>query len=328
MVAVIEKDAPRSMPGCHLDSAEGIMRSIDRAMPHLDAGESLFFARQLEYIVPTLYEVKYAPLKARTHFPVDFTGGNGIKEITYRAVDRRGKAKIVTNWSTDFPRVNILAKEVTNKVVSLGDSYGYDFQEIRYAQQANMQLETQEANAARLAIAELENQLAYVGDPNSNVYGMLNNQLVPISYAAYPINNTTSIDNIVAVFASAILGVFTTSKGIENVNMILVPLTLWTYITTTRLGTNNDSTLMEYLNKAFPGVVFDWCNECSGSGPNGSDIMFAYVRNERNLTLTIPSEFEQLPMFSDGATFSVKCHERFAGLRVFYPASAQVTVLQ
>jgi hypothetical protein len=44
--------------------------------------------------------------------------------------------------------------------------------------------------------------------------------------------------------------------------------------------------------------------------------------------LLVPSDFEQLPMFSDGATFSVKCHERFAGVRFPYPASCLLTILQ
>ncbi|MBW4469314.1 MAG: DUF2184 domain-containing protein [Stenomitos rutilans HA7619-LM2] len=334
MTAAILDRPPVASFGLRLDTKENIQRTAIAAasVSHLDAGEGLFFARQLEYIVPQLYQVKYAEQRARVHFPVSFEGGNGIKTITYRAIDRRGKAKIVTNWSTDFPRVNVLAREVSNKVVSLGDSYGYDFQEIRSAAQANTPLEQLEANAAQMAITELENSLAYFGDANANVYGAFNNPSVPITYAAYPLalggTLAVTVDQVVSVFNTAINGVLVTSRGVERVNMILVPLKVWTFLSVTRLGSYNDRTLMEYLEKVFPGVVFDWCNECSGAGPNGQDIMFSYVRDDMHCNLLVPSDFEQLPVFSDGATFSVKCHERFAGVRLPYPASCLLTILQ
>lgn len=312
----------------HQDS-ESILKTVNRAMPHMDANESIFFARQLEYIVPQLYEIKYAQLKARTHFPVSFEGGPGIESITYRAFDRRGKAKIVKNYSTDFPRVNILAREVSTKVKSLGDSYGYDIQEIRSAQYAGVDLATQDAYAARMAIAEEENRIAYAGDPDSGLHGMANHPLVPISYAAYDItSDSTTREQISAVFRQAVLSVFETSRGIENPNMILVPLTVWTYLQTRSTGSNNDVPLIEWLKKIFPNVMFDWSNECTGAGPLGEDVMFAYVRDEQHLKLRIPYEFEQLPMFSDGATFTVKCHERFGGLQIIYPASCLLTILQ
>ena len=64
------------------------------------AGESLFFARQLEYIRPQLYERKFPTRKARQHFPVNTEGGSGLESITHRISSRAGIAAL----GMGFPR--------------------------------------------------------------------------------------------------------------------------------------------------------------------------------------------------------------------------------
>jgi hypothetical protein len=44
-------------------------------------------------------------------------------------------------------------------------------------------------------------------------------------------------------------------------------------------------------------------------------------RNEENLSLVIPQEFEQLPPQMVNLMFRIPCHMRIGGLRVSYPKS-------
>jgi hypothetical protein len=309
-------------------SAEHIDSMIRQKAPHMDANESIFFARQLEWISGSLYDVKYPQLKARKHIPVSFEGGNAVESLTYQANDRLGVAKIVSNYSKDFPRVTTLSKEITNKVKTLGDSYGWDIQKIRAARFANRNLEAREANAARMAIMELENRLAYLGDASAQLNGLLTHPLVPISLASAAIATGTSVPVIVEIFRQAITqGILVASRGTEKADTVLMPMTEYTFLETTQLNSVNDSTIMDYLKKVFPGVAFDWCNECTGAGPGGTNVMLAYTKRDTHVTLQIPSDFEQLPVFTDGVQWDIKCMERFAGVQLHYPASAMLTIL-
>src|SRR5690554_4672907 len=49
----------------------GAMATIDlKNLPHLDDDQSVFFARELEFVKSRSYDKKYAELKARTLIPV------------------------------------------------------------------------------------------------------------------------------------------------------------------------------------------------------------------------------------------------------------------
>ena len=98
---------------------------------NIDAQESVFFDRELEYIKSQSYDVKFPQLKAKTLIPVSTEAGPGASTITYRAYEGYGVAKIIASYADDLPRADVGGKEFTSNVRSLGDSYGYNVQEIR-----------------------------------------------------------------------------------------------------------------------------------------------------------------------------------------------------
>jgi len=282
-----------------------------------DANEALFLARQLEFITGKVYERKYADLKCRIHFPVSFEGGPGAESITYRFLDRVGVAQIGYN----FPRVQVRATEHTVKIKPLTASYEFTFQEARYAMQAGVPMDTQLAMAAKRAIAERENSIAYLGDAESGLVGAFSHPNVGVQVAANPISSASTPDQIIAVVNSAINGIKSLSRGIEQPNTVLVTVAALTHMATTPRSANTDTTILGFLENAHPQIEFDWCNECSGAGTNGRDVMFVYVRNEDNLVLRIPQDFEQLTPFWNGSSTLVNCHERIGGVQMFYASA-------
>ena len=68
---------------------------------HMDANESIFFARQLEYVKAQTYDIKYPAMNALNLFPVDTSAGAGAKTITYRQYDSVGAAKVIANYAQD-----------------------------------------------------------------------------------------------------------------------------------------------------------------------------------------------------------------------------------
>ena len=129
---------------------------------NLDANETIFFARELEYVKAKTFEVKYIRLKATQLIPVSTEAGSGAETITYQVQDAVGVAKIIANYADDLPRVDVIGKEVSTPIRGIGDSFGYSIQDIRAAQFAGKPLVQRKANAARKAIDTLIDNLAWI----------------------------------------------------------------------------------------------------------------------------------------------------------------------
>src|SRR5690606_25509397 len=91
----------------------------------LDARETAILARQLEHVKARTYDVKYPAMMARRYIPVTNETPNGANSVTYRQWDQYGMAKVVANHADDLPMVDVVAREFTTPVKSLGDAYQY-----------------------------------------------------------------------------------------------------------------------------------------------------------------------------------------------------------
>ena len=74
----------------------------------LDANESIFFARELEYVKSKAYDVKYPANNALALFPVSTEADAGADYISYESYDMIGMAKIIANYADDLPHWRIL----------------------------------------------------------------------------------------------------------------------------------------------------------------------------------------------------------------------------
>ena len=157
----------------HYDEAEA--RYIQQASAgHYDASYSAILARNLQYIRSQVWEVQKAPLHAFEVFPVMTDVPAGAETVVQRIYDTMGIAKIVSNYADDLPRADVIAREESVKVVTIGDSYGYNVRELDNAAFANTNLTGWRARAARRAIDVKLNKLAWFGDAEHNIRGFLN----------------------------------------------------------------------------------------------------------------------------------------------------------
>ena len=86
---------------------------------------AVFFARELDYIKSQTYDRLYPEFTALTLFPVTHEVPEGAETVTYYSYDKTGMAKIISNYATDLPRVDVKGEPTTVPVKSIGDSYGY-----------------------------------------------------------------------------------------------------------------------------------------------------------------------------------------------------------
>jgi hypothetical protein len=293
----------------------------------LDANESAFFRRQLEYIKRQTYDTKFKALKATGLIPVSMEASAGADTITFRRFTNIGFAKIIADYAHDFPRADVYGEEETIRVRSLGSSYGYNIQEIRRAQMAGVDLNGRRAMSARRAVDQLINNLAWSGDTDFNIQGLIDypgitEYTVPNGAGGDEEWDTKTPDEIVADLSGIVTAIVDSTNGVEAPDTILLPIEQYELIANTRMTGDSSRTIMQFFLENNPHIsVIDWVTELAGAGAAGADRMIAYNRDPQNLTLEIPVPFEQLEEDKDGMEYVIPVHARFGGVIVYYPLS-------
>lgn len=306
-----------------------------RTLPNLDANMGVFFERQLEHIKAETYDVEYPELMARKLIPVSFEAGPGATSITYRQFDRVGVMALISDYANALPRVDVLGKEFTSPVKSIGGAYGYNLQEIRSAQMAGVPLDSRKAEAARAAFEQTVDEVGTKGNAETGIKGFLNHPNVPRGDVA---QGATGADatakrlwanktpaEIVKDINAAVAAIRSATNSVESGPFtVLLPDDQYTLIASTKNSDSSDVTILEFVLKANPFIkeIVPWY-QLKGAGSGGTDRMLVYIRDPRKLTLEIPQDFEQLDVQPKGLEFEVPCHGRIGGVIFYRPFSAR-----
>jgi hypothetical protein len=291
----------------------------------LDKGESIFFARETEYVKTGTYDAKSPELKGLRLVPMASDLPTGIEQITYRRYFDAGEAKVIADYAKDFPRVEVFAKEYTSKVVDIGDSYGYSIKEIRASMRAQKRLDQRRALNARRTIERKLNHLTLRTDSDWGTYGLLD--YPGITEATLPADGSggskswaaKSVDQILRDINVMLDSVNVPTHGIEEADTLLLPLPARNQLVNTRLGDTTIS-LMKYIQDNLPQIKrIEWLNELSGIGVGGTNrIMVGRFDNE-HLENQIINDFEQLETEHEGGEYTIPCMATTGGVIVYYP---------
>ena len=197
---------------------------MNQQFTHMDAAESAFFARQLEFVKAQTYDIKYPNLMSRQFVPVSNDVNPGAMEVTYRQFDKVGQARIISNNAKDLPRVDVVGNEFTRPVRTAGDAYGWNIMELRAAMMAGMPLTSKRAAAARRAIEVVLDEVAAVGAPDFGIAtGFTNDAAVPATasadeWADYITAATPNL--IIAVIGAAYERMVAATNGVEKPDTI------------------------------------------------------------------------------------------------------------
>jgi len=310
------------MDKMHYDAAD--LRAIEGS-GRLDTNESIFFARQLEYIKGKTYDIKRPQLNALKLIPVSTETPEGASTITYRQYDTVGMAKVIANYSNDLPRADVKGKEFTAQIRSIGNAYGYSAQEIRAAIFSGTNLPTRKAVAATRAHEEKINSLAFAGDSEHGLSGLISNSNVPeVTLAADGDGSsktfaTKTAAKIVRDVNSVINKVVSQSKGVHRANEVWMPIEQYSLIANTQNSVASDKTILQFLKEANPGVEFYPVIELDGAGASSADRMYAMENSMDNWQLEIPMMIKQYAPQQKGLEFEVPVESRFGGVIIEYP---------
>jgi len=290
----------------------------------------LFLARELETILARTFEVEYADIKYSMVIPVSSEVGNGADSYTYRVFDKQGSMKVIGDKAKDLPRADVLRKEITHPVRSVGSSFAYTVQETRAAAMVpGMNLEQRRANAVRRAYEEKMQEIAYFGDAPSGMKGFFNNnqvdKIVPDHWFD-TVDITT--DEMLQLLNETPTRLVQNSNMKEMPNTMLVPYDVYRIISTTPRSTTSDTTVMEFFLRTNPMITaIEPINELEASKSGGfltKDRIICYDRSPDKLQMHIPQPLEFFPPVRHELEFTVAAHARVGGLALYYPKSTLV----
>src|SRR5574344_1060760 len=283
---------------------------------NLDAAETFFFEKELEQVKARSYDVVKAPLKAFELIPVDSTTAPGAETVTYEQYDSTGIAKIISNYADDLPTADVEGKEFTSRIKSIGSAYVYSKQDIRAARFAGKPLEQRKATAAIETHRQLINKLAFNGDADYGIQGLLTNANIPkapvVAGAATTLTWVTkTADEILLDLNDAVADMLEQTKGVEIPDTIVMPIAQYNLIANKRMPDGDSNTVLNFFKGNNPGITVTWATELKGAFTGGTDGFIVYKRDPMKLWAEMPMLTEVSPAQEKGLAYEIPVEYRF-----------------
>lgn len=295
-------------------------------MMKLDAAGSAFFNRELEFVKSKTYDVKRKDLRALALLPVETDTPNGAETITWRSYDQIGVAKIIADYATDFPNVDVLGEEKSVNPRGIGNAYHYSIEEIRRSQMTGQRLDSRKAAAARRGHDEKHDNIAWFGSTKYNLNGFIDypgiTEYTVLTGASGVTWAEKTPDEIFKDVTGLLNAVQVPTNNREMPDTLFLPLAQYNDIAFRRVTDGDSTTVLTYILKNHPTLnAIEWVNELAGAGTGGKDRMMCLVRDVDHVAIQIPQPFEQFDADKKGMAYEIPCHSKTAGVIVYYPQS-------
>lgn len=317
-------------------SDEDIIKNL-KSNPRFDANEGLIFARALEEIDPTRYEVIHRPLNEWKDLLPVRTFQPGTDRITYRQFDHIGEAILSAPGNiTDVPMADAEATEYSNDVYSWATGYMYTAQELRRAAKAGLSLSMEKIMAVERAFQTKIQKTMMEGVSQIGLKGLINATGVNTQAAAPGAGtdrtwiggdktNDEIIYDITGLGSSAIR---TRTYGQYGVSGLYVGLSQerYDYIANTRMASGTDTTIMQFIlnNRESNGIErFVIIRDLTDAGTSSSQLMIIYPKTNEVLEANIVESIQWMPMQTRGLSFVFNGEMEFGGVTIRYPVAMQ-----
>lgn len=300
----------------------------DASGPGATVTGGVFLERQLNHLLPSILEAKLPALNAFRLLPVDRSVPAWAKTYSRHMLTPHGIAEMIADYSDDLPQVGVSGEETTFKVAEFGASFGWSLTEMEAAMANGVGLNSRLAMAARRAIEEKHNRIAWEGDASRGLYGATNYPHFPRTFLPNAIATGTSADTILADMHGFVLGIHTRTNQVARPTRLLVATAPYDYISRTFRSANSDKTILQafldtsqFITEVVPVSEFD------GAGPNGEDIMMAFEPSERVIAAVVTRMFDMRPVQERNLAFVVPCLAGSGGVASDFPLEVGIGVI-
>lgn len=289
------------------------------------AGGSVL-ARQLEAQWARVLEVKNPKLLGLTLFPVNTDAAPGAENIRITRFLERGQAQIYNGGQAPIPSTSL--RQVSDHVYfrhivsgaqwTIFDQLAWNF--------ARLDGVSRSLAVARKAVEQLHDQIVWLGAPGQGLYGVttfpwLNRRVVQTTFSS-----SADKDAMIAEIVNLFTYPAEKSNGAFVPGCIAMAQKMVKFLTGTRLGTPNDSSLMTFLKKALNEIYQANSNDASAevkivSVPRLNDIggtnvhgVFVYANDPDAISVVVSQPTTMLPLFQSGANFQQIVYKTVGGV--------------
>lgn len=297
---------------------------------NFDAQAALgFVISQTAHIEQGVYQTRYPDIQYPGLIPVDTSAHPMAKTVTYFSADKFGQAGWINGNSEDIPMAGTNRTKHDTPVYTAGIGYGYGWEEIQHAQMLGVNLQADDAMAARRAYEEMVDRVAMNGDTDKGFEGLFDNAAVPVVPATTGdwSNSGTDADEILADINNALSYVhITATNTVAMADTLLLPWTKFNQISTKRVG-DTLTTVLRFVqehniytaNTGQP-LTIRGMRGLDTKGTSGTPRMIAYRRSPEVLKLHIPMPHRFLPVYQAGPLrFEIPGVFRLGGLDIRLP---------
>lgn len=276
-------------------------------MKFFDAQAAMgFVVGQTSIIEAGVNEIVYPDIQYPQLIPVDTSGNPFAKTVTYFSSDKFGEAKFLNGNSDDIPIAGTERSKFETAINDAGVGYAFGYVEVNQAMMLGVNLQADDAAAARRASEELIDRVALVGDAAIGFNGLINNPSVNAANAVHGNWPAATEDDILADINDAILAIANDTAYTSVADTLLLPHARLNLLATTRLGDTTE-TILSFLrrNNTFTAttgreLLIRGVRGLETAGAGGTQRMVAYRRDPGVLKLHIPMPHRFLPVHQDG----------------------------
>jgi hypothetical protein len=247
------------------------------------------------------------------------------KTYQYSLYTSLGSAKIMSSGSDDFPEVSAFMESRYGVIKTIGNQYSYSWEDMQYAQQANVPLDSTLALTAREIIEQTLDNVGWRGSSQDNLMGFIGHANVP----TYTIPNDgtsssttwasktaaqryrdltnfarkTRIDTKNAHFSEVIL--------MDDENFSLISET--PYPDSTATETILSFFLKTQVSNPFGVKRIIPVPYLKGLGTNGTSIMVGYMPRSEKIRFHVPIGFMTMPTEYEKRKYTTPCLTRCGG---------------
>lgn len=232
----------------------------------------VYLSRQLEMVIPTLFEKKYPALWAAEgkYHNAQANLGKSKTSIIERIIEQRGEALPLTEFNTDYPGVEVGISETSFKVQDFVTSVPYSLKELWASEETDTDIVGLKLRTAYDVMQERIHRNAVFGNPRYSQSGLFSNPSV--SNVISPYNpNTATWQQHLDFFAQQLSDIADVNNNTANVGSILIPPKLRFKLASIYQNGDSGATVMQALmdnfgtqSGGFLTGIFP-CNECRAS---------------------------------------------------------------
>lgn len=292
-----------------------------------------FLTQQVSRIEREVYAIQYPDIRYPGLIPVDTTGPEWVKSVTYFSSDRVGRAQWFAGRAQDVPHADVVRNKAETAVKMAAIGYEYDDEELAQAQMLGQNLNADKAAAAQRAAEEFIDRVALFGDVSANFTGLVNNPTVTAGTA--PATGTGSATTFVSKTADQVLadvngtltGIWTGALYVEMADTLLLPYATIVALSQRRVTDQMSMTLMDWIREknvytleTGQPLTIRGLRGLETAGAGGTARMAAYRRDPGVLKMYMPMPFRFLPVWRTGPmTYEVPGIFRLGGVDVKRP---------